>query len=604
MNLELLSARLRALPRWQLALIFALLGFVVVLPSLGLGVAALDDAAQRFFIRAHLHREPWVALRPWYDIYNLCPGDPTVAVLERFNWMRPWWAWPGLKVRFFRPLAAASLYFDYAVFGDHHWLAHLHSALWYAATCFSISLMLQRLTRNWAAALIASLLFVWDDAHASPASWLAGRNALIAATFVGLSMIGYDAAARAGRRWAGTASIACLACALLAAENVVSALPWFLAYAVFMDARRPVLRVAALGSVLATVASWLLLHHALGFGTRGSGAYLDPIFDSRAYFAALPARYGMLVHAQLAAPWQLSGVVPFGLLQGIEWAENNLLLPALVVFVARNADRDRELAFWSVAGVLGLLPLTAADPHERLLTHGGVALWMVVAHFLVAVWRSSARARGLWRVIGLAAIASVLVVHALLSPVALALAASPPRTAPGAHFTAQALLDHDAQWRYRDLVFVNVPSLLTLLVFASERVRRKLPLAARMTALGATANEVEVTRLDERSFEIYSPAGYLQDTFSSFWRGPSVPLRQGERVRMRGVDVQVIRLTPDLRPLRIRFRFGVPLEDPTLKFVYWAHTDFRFFSFGKIGQRMVLPADFDTSDQQEESLVR
>jgi hypothetical protein len=602
MDLERLAARLATRPRWQLALVLAALGFACVLPSLALGIEALDDIPQRNFILAHLHGTGGAQQRPWYDIYNLSSGDEVVGIRERFNWMRPWWAWPGLKVRFFRPVAAATLYVDYALVGSRMWLAHLHSALWYAAACFCISLLLLRLSRQRAPALLGALFFVLDDAHASPAAWLAGRNALIAATFVALSMLSYDRACRDGpRRWAWLSG-ACLLLALLAAENVVSALPWFVGYAWLLDDRPPARRLAALAGIVAAAGAWFAAHHLLGFGTRGSGAYLDPIFDSAAYLAALPLRYEMLWHAQFAAPWALLGPLPFWLLVAIDRFQFWLLVPALLVFVARNADRNRELAFWSFCALLGLVPLTAADPNERLLVHTGVAFWMVVAHFVTALAHASAQRRGLPRAVLALCVALIVIVHAALSPIALAKSAGPQPTR-GTPFAAR-VLDRDPVWRYRDLLLVNVPSLLTPLLMATERVKQKLPLPLRISALGATDHEVEVTRLDARTIELYCPAGYLLDSFSDFWRGPSVPLRQGERIGLHAYDVQVLRVTADHRPLRMRMRFDAPLEDPSLKFVYWDGHDFAVFAFPAIGRRRIIRAGYDRTGQIPEELVR
>jgi hypothetical protein len=586
--------------RWALAL--ASLGCLLTLPALGGGLADLDDPAQRDVIQAHLRGNKTLSARPWYDIYNLVGGDEATAVRERVLWARPWWAWPGVRVRFFRPVAAATQYFDYWAFGDRYVFAHLHSLLWYFAACLSVGLLLLRVSADRTVALVGAAMFAMDDAHTQPAAWLAGRNALIGVTFFACALLLYDAACKADRLLQATAAGVCLSLALLATENVASTVPAFIAYATFLDRRRHLRRFASLAIVLAMVLTWYGTHRAYHFGASGSGAYLDPIADAGAFWLNLPGRYGALLHLHFGVPRQLWSHLPPALLVTLDAIAIWFGLPCLLIFLVRSVDRQPELCFWTCFAVLGLVPLTAAPPHERLLTHVGIALSMLLAHWLVSLVRG-VRCASSWllRSAGALLVATILAVHFALAPIALAVGASTFGSVPPQ--VDGASLSRDPAWWTRPLVVINVPSAVGVLAMLGERLRQKLPLPPRSAVLGATEHEVEVTRVDGRTFELYSPPGYLLDPFANFWRGPSVPMHQGARIALLDLTVLVVRVTPDGRPLRVRFQFTRALED-VANFVYWNGREFAVYRFRPIGQRHILIATFDHSDQLPEERIR
>lgn len=50
-----------------------------------------------------------------------------------------------------------------------------------------------------------------------------------------------------------------------------------------------------------------------------------------------------------------------------------------------------------------------------------------------------------------------------------------------------------------------------------------------------------------------------------------------------------IRMTPDGRPFTVRFRFAVPLEDPSLRWLQWKDNRFIPFTPPAVGQTVTLP---------------
>jgi hypothetical protein len=604
---ERLRNRLYALAPLRIAAAIGGLGFLLVLPSLTADLDALDDVLQRNFILARLHashpgvHDSWNEHQAWYDIYTLVDGNARELEWSRHQWFRPWWTWPGLKIRFFRPVAAATLYVDYLISENGHVLAHLHSALWYFLACSSVTMLMLRLSKRREVAVLASLLFAVDDAHAAPVLWLAARNAVIGVAFVANALTLFDIAAARNSWRFHVASLVCLLCALLAAENAISGVPLFVAHALLLDKRSLWRRFASIVAVFATVSAWLGVHHALGFGTQGSGSYLDPLSDLSAYFAASGGRYLDLLRIHFTAPWSLQPAVSLSWLIDLDLLSKWVLLPAVLVFIVRNVDRSSEVAFWTLSAALGLVPLTAADPHQRLLMVEGVALWSLVAHFIVGL-ADCGRGSPLRRYCALVALAFVLGLHMILAPIGLAIGSAPSNPdLPSA--LAAPVLDRDGNWQGQDVLVISAPSMMTSIDMVNERRRRQLRIPNRVAVLGATVHEVEVIRTGPQTFELYSPPGYLLDSFSSFWRGPSAPFVQGESINVDQFTAKIIRITPDGRPLRVRFMFERNLDDPALKFLYWTSGEFAMFRFAPIGRRKVIPADFDQSHQLPEELV-
>lgn len=569
----------------SLPLYVALLGFVLVLSSLGNGLQSFDDVPQRDFIVAKLRGDEWVKNRPWYDIYNLVSGDWAAASRARYAWATPWWTWPGLKIRFFRPVAAATLYVDHAFFAKHLWLAHLQSALWYLLACWLVCRLTLQLSRVSSAAALGALLFAVDDAHASPVGWLAGRNAIIGvACFAGALSLYVTASRREKLRWTFFAAAALLA-GLLAAENVSSTLMYFVAYTWLLD-RRPI-RQKWLAPVVIVVASgfWLVVHRLLGFGSFGSGAYLDPIRDGAAFWRALPGRVWSLLELQFAPPWALWPYVPGRVLVYAWAAEYFIVLPSLAWFLLRT--RNREIAFWVIAGVVGLVPLAASAPHERLLTHVGIAWWMVLAHMVVACVQPSTPVARLKKSMLRVLAGAVVLLYVVSSAGALA---------AGAHSHEEArdidtrALDSNPGWWTREVIAINVPSMFVLMQVVWQRARSNLPPIRSLTTLGATDREVEVTRIDERTLELFTRGGFLLDVFSSFWRGPAVPLRPDEITLVHDYAVTVSSVTRDGRPQRIRVRFDRSIDDAGFYFVNWVDNQLKPFAIGRPSERQIIPA--------------
>jgi hypothetical protein len=224
-------------------------------------------------------------------------------------------------------------------------------------------------------------------------------------------------------------------------------------------------------------------------------------------------------------------------------------------------------------------------------THVGAAWTMLLAHLVLRLIRSAPRRFGVVSIGQLALAGLILFLHVGLAPVSLALSAN-RRFAP--EVVSRSLNSIPAWWS-KEVIFVNVPTYFVPYAMNWERVQLGLPSATRTAALGATDEEVEVIRVDGNTIELYSPPGFLLESFSCSWRGSRAPFHVGETIQIGDYDVTLMRVTADGRPLRVRFRSARSLDEPGFCFVYSDGRELTPFRFAPIGQRTIIRAVRDTA---------
>ncbi len=567
-----------------------LLGFLLGLPALGLGIHFLDDPIQQRFVQEKLagHDDN----RPWFDAFDFVSGHPGLIQFRIGRGQLPWWTALDIRVRFFRPLSVALHYLDYGLLEDAFWAMHLHSLLWYSLVCAVAVAVLRRFSTDPRLAFVAAFLFVVDDAHVEPLAWLAHRNALVAFVFGMLSLLAYDRWRWTESRTARLGSLGCFLLCLAAGETGLSVLAYFLAYALFMDRGTLPLRLARLLPHLGVVLVFVAGYRAAGFGTVASGAYLNPISEPLVFGAAFPFRFSWLLANHFGPPWALSDWLPSSLLDALYVYGAFFVAPALAIFVIRRAGADRELMFWIVAGLLSLVPQCVTLAHERLLLFAGPALWAATAHGAFALLKMVRERRGAWLLLaGILSVAAFC--YAVVAPVGLAVGVARFGTTQASSIPSLPLLGRALELRRQHLVVLNTRTLVEGHTIAFERRRAGLSVPARVTLLGATAHEVHVTRLDEHSFRLYSPFGYLQDPMSAFFRSPARPFAPGYRVQIPSMEITVERVTVDGRPLQIRVRMKQPFSQGNYRFIAWYPRGFRDFRFAPLHHTTVIPADYD-----------
>lgn len=575
----------------------ALVGVLLASPALGAGLQ-LDDHLHRFLVGLHARGE---GLGPWWELYAAADGDAELARLRMDVGFSPWWALPELRLRFLRPVAAATHYVEYAVWPEAAWLMHAQSLAWYAGLVVAVGALLRRwLGPTWVAGL-GTLLYAIDDAHATPVGWIAQRNALVSAVLVVLVLIVHDRARRDGWRpgvWLGPLLFAL---ALGAGEASVAALGYLGAHALVLEpalwrARDPgrarwaacAWRAGrALVPYAAVVIAWRLVYVALGYGAEGSGVYLDPGREPTAYLAALPARAAALGLSQLAWPaaetWAVAAP-PWGRWQALG------AVALVVLALAPWRSREPGVVVALVGAGLALLPAAAVVASDRMLLLVGVGASAAVASVIGVAVEAGGSVRGMARGLAVVLAPGLVVIHAVLAPLALPGAVAGLSPVLEEHQRAAvASLPADAALAQQDLVVVNAPptfvsSTLWLLRWGDEA--HALPRSLRV--LGSTFEPVIVQRPDAHTLVLQPVGGYLGDPFTANARGRAHPFVAGDRVALRGWSVEIEGVAHEL-PTVVRVRFDVPLEDPSLRWVVWQGDRFVPFVSPPPGRALAIP---------------
>jgi hypothetical protein len=82
--------------------------------------------------------------------------------------------------------------------------------------------------------------------------------------------------------------------------------------------------------------------------------------------------------------------------------------------------------------------------------------------------------------------------------------------------------------------------------------------------------------------------GYLAWAVDQLFRSEQHPMSVGQRVELTGMTAEVTALTNDGRPAEATFTFGVPLEDPSLRWMQWHEGRFVPFPLPAIGETVEL----------------
>ena len=550
----------------RLAFHLALLAMILTLPALWLGWQ-LDD---------HLHRTVMMGLSPFksghlkiFSAFTFFNGDSeTIRRLMDLG-VLPWWTSPHFRIEFFRYLSSLTMWLDYRLWPDWPSLMHLHSLLWYAglvaaATCFYRQIM----GPAWVAGL-AALLYAVDDAHALPAAWLANRNALLAAFFGILCLTAYDGWRRLGKKWCALAHTACLALALLSGELALAVAGYLLAYTLFLDQSRLSRRFLALLPAALVLLAWAILYWSFDFGTKGSGFYINPLISPVEFIRALVHRGPFLLLGQWSPLPAELGTIISGKWILIFFP---VLLAFLVFLLFPLIRLDKIARFWLLGMTLSLVPIAGVVPGNRLLLFVGLGAMGLLAQLLSGLIEKPGKfpGRPSWRIPALTLGIFLMLFHLILSPLCL----------PGVVYSLKPLgeffaspvktVSDDPKISRQDLIVVNPPDyLFSINLIGALKILEGKPIARSIRALSGGPVPLEIQRLDQCSLRVKIHGGLFQGVTGRLYRSQEEPLTLGQEIHLRGLSARVTRMDQDYGPEEVVYRFPVPLEDASLRWLKW-----------------------------------
>jgi len=584
---HLLNAGTTWLTHPRLPLYLAFLAILLTLPALWLGWQ-LDD---------YLHRVRMLSPSPLiygqekiFSAFNFMNGGPEMNRLGMDLGILPWWTTPDFRFAFLRYLSSLSMWLDYQLWPNWPSLMHLHSLLWYAVLVAAAAFFYRRIMGlTWAAGL-AALLYAVDESHALPAAWLANRNALLAVFFGVLSLIAYDGWRRAGRKWSALVCPACLGLALLSGETALGAAGYLFAYALFLDQSRWSRRLLSLLPCGIVLLTWAMIYHYFGFGTHGSGSYIDPLENPGEFANTFILRAPLLLLGQ----WS-----PFPADMGTFFSKQTALVLSLA-FIAILAfilvpltRRNRIARFWALGMILSIVPITATIPSNRLLLFVGLGAMGLLAQFLTGLVEASVRLPiiRLWRIPAKAIGIILIAFHLIISPLAMPPFAYSIKLLGDFFIAPIKYVPHDSKIAHQDLILVNPPDyMFSVNLIRALKYMEGKPGPLRIRALSVGPVSVEIHRLDECSLKVRIQGGLFNGLTGHLFRSPKYPMKVGQEIHIVGMSARVNRLDKDNGPEEIVYRFSVPLEDASLRWLQWENETYVPFVPPPIGKSIILPA--------------
>ena len=574
----------------------------------------MDD----FTIRAAVVRSELVEGMPGnpWEPFTFLDGNPQHNRKSIDRGLMPWWTDAECRISFLRPLTAVTHMLDYRLWPNAPVLMHVQSLIWFALLVWAVAVLYRRLMGPtmpaWIAAL-AALLFVVEDAHAFSIAWLANRNVILAGLFGVLTLIAFDRWRRDGwRPGAWLAPLALLA-GLLAKEAAMCTGAYLLGYALFLDRGRRVQRVVSLLPCLVVGVVWFALHRGLGFGTAATNLYADPRHDPMGFAHQVVQNAPILLLGQ----WGLSVSEMTGMLSPSAWNVYwwgaviflALVGALLVPLVARNA----LARFWTLGMLLSVLPACIPFPMDRLLMFVGLGAMGLMAQLLGGlqeggswlprrvVWRGPA-----WGLAGL-----LIAVHLVVAPLMLLVQINVFRNAVNRVSHRTQGFPSDPQLKNQTAIVVNAPWCASRTEL-QERCWDGRTAPAHILDLAPSTALVKLSRRDRTTLAVRPLGGYLPPRgwsprypppiFSTRYRGQLLhrwgrhddrPFQLGETIELTAATIEITDLTDDGRAAEATFRFLVPLEDPSLRWLKVTRQGYVEITPPKIGETLKVSSYYD-----------
>jgi len=567
--------------------IAAAVGLILLAPSLRIGWQ-IDDYHHRLVLLG----SPGLPVfeKPASDLFAILDGDATRTHELIDVGVMPWWTYEGIRVAFWRPLAAFTHWLDYQLWPLTPALMHAHSLLWFALAIVVAGALYRRVIgAAWIAGL-ATLLLALEDNHALPAGWIANRNAMIAGALGLLALLMHDRWRRGGWRPGMYLAPPALLLALLSSESGLGAAAYLFAHVCCLDPAPPRKRFALFAPYALVAVAWFCCYHALGYGVSGAGSYDDPMQDPVGFLALASRRLPLLLMGQWAAP--ATDACSIASIQALRilWIWALIVLALLLAALWPLLNRRREARFFCLGMLLATAPLCSVFPMDRVLFFTGFGAFGLIGMFLGGLrenadWLSSTR---LWRLYTKLVAAVFVVIHGLVAPLLLCLLPLLiPALIGGVLARSTDSLPVDDTIAQRQLIAVNTPNAFSSSYILILRALEGLPLPTHCRTLAPAGQPVVIERLDECTLAVRPDLGFLprpgtptgrskhpafdiaytNQRLNELFRDRDNAFKLGERVMLTGLEIEITKLSADGGPAEATFRFDVPLEHPSLCWV-------------------------------------
>ena len=342
-------------------------------PSLFVGLVG-DD----YFHKAVLTNTLPYPSNPLMDLFAFFQGEATNPFLIDIG-VLSWWSEPDIQASFMRPISALSHIIDYILWPNHIVMHHLHSIIWMTA-CIWMAYQVFRLIlpKETGILYLCILIFAVEDAHVMATSWIANRNACIA-FFFSMLCLKHHILWSEGKDLSKYNSQCFFVLALLSGESGICVWGYLLAYnIIFLP-----FQLQSLSKYLPYViwiGLWRILYRSLGFGTFGSGLYIDPLQSPMLFLQELLYRGPLLFSSlYLQFPAEIGIFIPPTAQLFVQ-----IFCIAFFLFCVYQVYRKKNkiFTFCFFGSILSIIPLCGAFPMERLLLFPSFGFAILVSQFV------------------------------------------------------------------------------------------------------------------------------------------------------------------------------------------------------------------------------
>jgi hypothetical protein len=565
----------------------AVLGMLMVAPVVNVGLIGDDYIHRALLIGQATNAHPGA----FFGLFTFADGQAAHTQALKQSGEAMWWASDSVRLSFWRPLAELTHWLDYQLWPDSPRLMHLHNILWYGLLVAMLGRLYRQLDPDPARAALACLIFTISSLHLYDISWIAARNQLIAGCLTVTALGAYHRWRSQGAARHGWIAFGALVLGLLTAEASLAIVGYLCAYCLTLDAGRPwAQRLRALAPFLMVVVAWRLLYNHLGYGSSGSGMYIDPGADLARFAHALLLRMPTLFLAEVfGVPSTLTAALPpidrIVYAAGAAVAVGAFMLAAAYFRLWSSA----MARFLALGALFALIPVCAGQPTDRLLLNAELGLSAVLAMLFSRVWLHHRQYTGpvAWAakgVIGLSMLAHLLVFPVMM----LGSAALMKRLVTPSTVDEPLSLPASAADPAAHVLLLNPP--IAPMVYYYPTIRRYFGVTnpASMQALASGAVQaITVDVLDAATIRLTGAKAFIDDLSRDV---TASPFKAGDVVDAGRMTVTVAAVSPTGVPTSVVFHFDRPLSDPQWRIYAWGDKGYVPFALPAPGHSVVLPA--------------
>jgi len=153
-------------------------------------------------------------------------------------------------------------------------------------------------------------------------------------------------------------------------------------------------------------------------------------------------------------------------------------------------------------------------------------------------------------------------------------------------FYSTVKVDPSVDLTDKTLVVVNAPNPFLFMGLPALRAYWKEPLPERTRLLAPGFGPLKITRTADKTLLVEAQTGnilstdtsrkdfapnfaYFYNHFNSLFRPKDLPFKAGEKTELSDMSAEVMSVDADGQPIKVRFDFDVPLNNPSLRWLQW-----------------------------------